>query len=479
MAVRLALHVLAGASGFDLTNQKRLPEGFREPLLYSESVAILVTSCKSVTAALVGLRVSLCVCLMIAVQIGGAQSQAANEMSPTLKAGLTALQSNDLETARTKLEQAARETPTDPRVWMGLAQTYRKLAMGDESDQAAGKAESLAPDDPVVLHAMAMYYAEAGQWSSAAEREARFAGIVKSDLTAWARAASFYLQADAPAKAVEMANRAPGVAENPGIQNLLGKAYTSLGDWQQAESALRQALKLRPYEESFHYDLGYFFLRTGDFDRAVEALDRGKEIFDKSARIELALGIAYYGQRKFESAVDSYLRAAELAPEMEQPHYFLSRVLAHASTRLSEVRRRFAAFAEARPESYLGPYLQAVGLLAEAGPSATPETLAQAEKWLSKSIQLNGKFWESQFELGSLLADRREFERAEEHLQRSIELNPTSSKAHYRLARVYSRLGKSAEARAERDLHAQLVEKERQAMRSSPQAEIPENGIVK
>jgi Flp pilus assembly protein TadD len=400
-------------------------------------------------------------------------------MNAALKAGLAALQSNELTAARESLERATRESPADPRAWMGLAQTYRKLDMGEASQQAAAKAESLAPDDPIVLHGMAMYYAEAGQWSDAAEREARYAAIEESDALAWARAASFFLQADTPAKAVEMANRAPGVAENPGIQNLLGKAYASLGDRQQAESALRQALKLRPYEESFHYDLGYFFLRTGEFDRAVEALEKGKEIFDRSPRIELGLGIAYYGQRKFESAVDSYLRAAELAPGMEQPHYFLSRVLAHASTRLSEVRRRFAAFAEARPESYLGPYLKGVGLLAEAGPSATPDALAQAEQWLAESIQLNGKFWESHFELGSLLANRRDFESAEDHLKRGIELNPTSSKAHSRLARVYSRLGKTNEAQAERDLHAQLVEKERQAMRTSPQAEMPENGIVK
>jgi Flp pilus assembly protein TadD len=287
------------------------------------------------------------------------------------------------------------------------------------------------------------------------------------------------LQAKAPAEAAETANRAPGAADNPGILNLLGKAYASSGDSGRAESALRRALELRPYEESFHYDLGYFFLRSGDFDRAVAAFEQGREIFDKSAQIELGLGIAYYGQRKFEAAVDSYLRAAELAPGMEQPHYFLSRVLTHASARLTEVRERFSAFAKARPESYLGPYLLAVGLLAEAGPSATPEVLGQAEKWLSESIQLNDKFWESQFELGSLLADRRDFERAENHLKRGIELNPASSKAHYRLARVYSRLGKTNEAQAERDLHAQLVEKERQAMRTSPQAEMPENGIVK
>jgi Flp pilus assembly protein TadD len=75
----------------------------------------------------------------------------------------------------------------------------------------------------------------------------------------------------------------------------------------------------------------------------------------------------------------------------------------------------------------------------------------------------------------------RDFERAEKHLKRSVELNPKSSKAHYHLSRVYARLGKNELAEAERALHEKLTEEERQAMRSgmASEAQPALSGVIK
>ena len=58
------------------------------------------------------------------------------------------------------------------------------------------------------------------------------------------------------------------------------------------------------------------------------------------------------------------------------------------------------------------------------------------------------------------LEKRRAYEEASKELLRSIELNPKSSTPHYRLARVYDRLGKKEEAAEERRRHAALVAEE-------------------
>jgi hypothetical protein len=47
--------------------------------------------------------------------------------------------------------------------------------------------------------------------------------------------------------------------------------------------------------------------------------------------------------------------------------------------------------------------------------------------------------------------DRRRF------LAAAVELSPKDAATHYHLARLYDRLGKPAEAQAERDLHARLA----------------------
>jgi Flp pilus assembly protein TadD len=247
---------------------------------------------------------------------------------------------------------------------------------------------------------------------------------------------------------------------------LLGKAYAAAGRIEDAERELRAAIQHEPYDEERRYDLGYLFLQAQQFDRALEAFREGREVFDKSARITTGIGIAYYGLRSFDDAVDSFLEASRLAPGVEQPCYFLGRMLTQAANRIDEVVESFEAFEAARPESYLGPYLTAIGRLAAAGAAADEATLEEAAAKLERSIERRDDFWESHYELGVLLERLHRYAEAAERLQRAAELNPKSSKPHYRLARVYRRLGKDDLARAERELHARLVEEERNGLKS-------------
>jgi hypothetical protein len=77
---------------------------------------------------------------------------------------------------------------------------------------------------------------------------------------------------------------------------------------------------------------------------------------------------------------------------------------------------------------------------------------------LRKSIAVNDDFWESHFELGGVLEARRDFAGAARESRRAAELNPKNPGVHYRLARVYDRLGKTDEAKAEHALHERLTQ---------------------
>ena len=74
----------------------------------------------------------------------------------------------------------------------------------------------------------------------------------------------------------------------------------------------------------------------------------------------------------------------------------------------------------------------------------------EIETELRRSIALNGAFWESHLELGTLLSSQSKWPEAASELARSIELNSSEPRAHYELARVYLRMGKRDQARAER-----------------------------
>ncbi len=389
------------------------------------------------------------------------ESPAAGER---IRAGLLALNARDIPTAQEHLEKAVEEAPEDARAWLGLAQIYAILNLHAQAHNYAREAARLDGENPTVQHALSMFYGEYGNWAEAARWEESFAESGRADSNAYLRAASMYLQADMPRRAIELAAKGLAKEESPQLHNVLGKAYETIGEAEPARSHLESAVESMPYEESLHFDLGYFHLRHRDFDAAAAAFLHGRKYFDKSAAIELGAGIAYYGQRRFQDAVDAFLRAAELAPSMEQPHAFLSRVLQHAPYRMEDVVERLRVFHTEHSKNYLGPFLYGQILLAQLGADNDAESIEAIEKLFRESLERREDFWEANFELGALLEKRRRYSEAEEYLRRAVELNPEASKPRYRLARVYQRLGKTEAARAERDMHRRLTEKERESM---------------
>jgi Flp pilus assembly protein TadD len=86
---------------------------------------------------------------------------------------------------------------------------------------------------------------------------------------------------------------------------------------------------------------------------------------------------------------------------------------------------------------------------------------------LRKSISLKADYWESHLEMAKALEQKGDLEGARPELQRAIELNPKSAEAHFRLGRVYGRMGKPEEARKEYAIQTQLIDAEESGPRHS------------
>lgn len=101
--------------------------------------------------------------------------------------------------------------------------------------------------------------------------------------------------------------------------------------------------------------------------------------------------------------------------------------------------------------SYAQAYLYRGDIALHTNHSATAEPL------LKKSIQLQSHRL-AYFDLGSIYADQGRNQEAVTALQRAVALDPTLPDAHYRLARVYSALGRNEKAAREfantKELHA-------------------------
>jgi superkiller protein 3 len=315
--------------------------------------------------------------------------------SPTFeesfRAGLLALQRNDLAAAEENLAAAAKLQPGNARVWVALARTWWKRDQPAKFDDAAGKAEKLGASDPVVLGSLAILYADSGQPLKAADAQASYATLAPGDSTARSKAETLYFRAAEP------------------------------------------------------------LLQQQKWSEALGILTKATARLPGSAQLELALGVGYYGVRRFDDAAGALLRTIEIDPQIEQPYLFLGRFLSQIPNRLPEVTTAFARFESAHPDSPAGYLLHAKALNAQ---SLEPET---ARKLLEKSISLDDRSASAHFELGIALERLRLLPDAVREFLRAAELDSKDSAAHYRLSRLYDRIGKPDDARREREIHAKLV----------------------
>lgn len=375
-----------------------------------------------------------------------------------LRDGLVALGKGDLPAARQHLEAAAKQEPANAIVWASLAQTYLRSEQKDLALKAAAEAERLAPNEPAIQHALAMFYSRTGSPAKAAELEQKYATSAAADSDAMARSASLYLQAGDANHAIEAAQAALKRNDTPGVHNMLGKAYALSGKSDQALSELREAARLAPDEEEFAFDVAQTLMRTEKFAEAVQVLEAASPKFASSAQISLALGVAYYGLRRFPEAIQSFLKTIELAPEVPQPYAFLGRILDQAGDKMPDILGKFEQLRSREPDSYLGHLLVAKALL------ITGDTPERVEPLLRQSIANRGDVWESHAELGDVLSRKRDYPGAAAELEQAAKLNPSEPSIHFRLARVYDRLNAPEKAEAERALHQKLTAKDKSGM---------------
>jgi len=364
--------------------------------------------------------------------------------------------------------------PENAQGWLSLAREYAKDKKPDQAIEAARKAETLGAGDPGILKSLADFYATlVPDPPKAAELGERYAEKAPQDRTAWRRLATFCLQSGLTDRAIATGTRGLAVDDGPELRRILGAAYMQRRDFANAASQMSEVVKLNPYDEQAHFELARLYLVQQDFRSAARVLENARKTFDKSAQIELALGVAYYGQRKFSEAVQQFLRTMDLAPDVQQPYVFLGRIMDHATDRLPELTARFADFERRNSESYLGYLLHAKALVEQLPPSGFPAEAQTALDLVQKSLALKDDEAESHYLAGVLLERKREFAKAATELERSIQLNANESGAHYRLARVYDRLGRREEAEQQRALHEKLSEEEKAPARN------PAAGLLK
>jgi len=314
------------------------------------------------------------------------------------------LQSGDLPQARSALEQAAEAEPRNAYAWVSLAETYARLNQPTAASAAAANAEKFGAGNPTIGRALLLYYSKAAvQYPS------------------------------------------------PGAESVLGRALLAAGRSDDAEKHLASAWEGQKTDPRFAFDYSEVLLRKQDFGNAAEVVSTALAAHPDDAQLVLTLGVARYGQRRFDDAMAAFLKVIRIDPEIEQPYLFLGKMLDQAGDHLPAITGAYQTWLARNPRN-----AAALLLLAKARLAADPKD-ATAEALLRKSIGIEGRNWEGHYELGVLLEGKRDWRGAAAELQRSAELNASQAMPHYHLARVYDRLGDGEKAKAERALHETLA----------------------
>lgn len=340
---------------------------------------------------------------------------------------------------------------SDARANALLARVYAQLKLPQKAQAAAMRAAQLGGNIPSVQHTLALFYAQSGQRKLAAEWEGRYARSGVADAAASARAAMLFAETGQWKEVAEFASAALAGQERPELRNILARAYESLSRNEEAVTEYRQLLALLPYDEPTHAAFGQALLRMGRFQEAAVHLEESRKKFDKSPQIELALGVAYYTQRRFAEAGERFLRVIELDAEISQSYIFLVRMIDQLPEQVPAIRARTEAWYRKEAVNGFAPYAYAKALQAAGAPDAEMKPL------LLEALRRDRKVWEFPFELGQLFERQRDFAAARAHYETAIALNGRIPETHYHLARVYDRLQQPAKAERERALHKQLL----------------------
>ncbi|HEV2274483.1 MAG TPA: tetratricopeptide repeat protein, partial [Acidobacteriaceae bacterium] len=136
------------------------------------------------------------------------------------------------------------------------------------------------------------------------------------------------------------------------------------------------------------------------------------------------------------------------------------------------VEPKLARFVREQPENSLANYFYAMALMKSSDSPANQQLLQQATALLTKAVTIDPKYGDAYLQLGILSLAQHDVQGAISFYRKAIAADPQLGEAHYRLGMAYDRIGESAEAKKEFELHeeiekrqADLIERQRREVK--------------
>jgi predicted O-linked N-acetylglucosamine transferase (SPINDLY family) len=205
----------------------------------------------------------------------------------------------------------------------------------------------------------------------------------------------------------------------------LGSAYLNRGDLERAEASLHKALRLDPESPGAHVDLGTLLSRRGKPDEAVASYRKALRLDPDLPEALANLSGLLVGRGKADEAAALALRAVQARPTFAEGHHALGVALWRLGRR-DEAARAFGQALALRP-ALLEALMNLAPLLRELN---RPD---EAEECLRRAVALGGAGAEAPYALGVDLCARFRYAEAADALREAVRLRDDWPDAWYQL----------------------------------------------
>jgi tetratricopeptide (TPR) repeat protein len=363
-------------------------------------------------------------------------------------------QSQDAK-ANEHLERAVRLNPNSAEARTNLAANLSRLGKLGPAEEQFRKAAQLEPENFDANHNLGEAYVHAGKIAEATPFLEKAQRIDPSSYDNGYDLSLAYLLTGHTKDARERIHALLQQKNAAELHNLLAEVEEKDGNFVTAANEFEIAAHMDPSESNL-FDWASELLVHRTLEPSIEIFRQATERYPQSSRLAIGLGMALYSLGKYDDAVVSLLRAADLSPADPRIYPFLSRAYDSSPGQADEVIKRFRRFADLQPRNGRALYYYAMSLWKGKRAQDPSLDLHQIESLLAKSIELDPTLADAQLQLGNLYSDQSKYADAIPHYKRALELNTDLADAHYRLGQAYVRTGDKDRAQQELQVYQQL-----------------------
>jgi len=357
--------------------------------------------------------------------------------------------------ANEHLEKAVRLNPNSPPARTNLAANLVRLGKIGPAEEQFHKAVELEPENFDANHNLGEAYVRSGKIADAAPFLEKAQRLDPSSYDNGYDLSLAYLLTGRLREGRQLVHDLLQRKNTAELHNLLAEIEEKDGNFVPAANEFEIAAHMDPSESNL-FDWASELLVHRTLEPSIEIFHQAIERYPQSSRLAIGLGMALYSLGKYDDAVTSLLRAADLNPSDPRCYPFLSRAYDSSPGQADEVIKRFRRFAELEPNNGRALYYYAMSLWKGKRTQDPSLDLHQIESLLTKSIELDPKLAEAQLQLGNLYSDQSKYPDAIPHYKRALELNADLPDAHYRLGQAYVRTGDKDRAQQELQVYQQL-----------------------